>query len=84
MEILNDNCCGCNAAAYSHLCDLPNVTLVYITYHVDVGETPFLVAVDYEWRTVVVSIRGTLSLKVESKSPLCALKASEDIFSPKL
>ena len=33
-------------------------------YHVDVGETPFLVAVDFEWRTVVVSIRGTLSLKV--------------------
>ena len=30
----------------------------------DVGETPFLVAVDFEWRTVVVSIRGTLSLKV--------------------
>ncbi len=39
------------------------VRLIYITYHVDVGETPFMVAVDFERRAVVVSIRGTLSLK---------------------
>jgi sn1-specific diacylglycerol lipase len=64
MEVLDDNCCGCNVAAYRHMCDLPRVTLVYVTYHVDMGETPFLVAVDYEWKTIVVSIRGTLSLKV--------------------
>lgn len=44
--------------------DLPNVHLVYITYHVDVGETPFLVAIDFDKRAIVVSIRGTLSFKV--------------------
>ena len=38
--------------------------MVYITYHVDVGETPFLIALDYEQRSVVICIRGTLSLKV--------------------
>ncbi|CAN7943565.1 unnamed protein product, partial [Ixodes hexagonus] len=37
--------------------------VVYVTYHVDVGETPFFVAVDHEKRTVVVSVRGTLSLQ---------------------
>ena len=62
---MEDNCCGCNLAAYSHmLADIPNVQLVYITYHVDVGETPFLVAIDFEQRAVVITIRGTLSLKV--------------------
>lgn len=41
-----------------------DVAIVYATYHVDVGETPFFVAIDYSRRKVVVSIRGTLSMKV--------------------
>lgn len=38
--------------------------MIYATYHVDVGETPFFVAVDYVKKKVVVSIRGTLSMQV--------------------
>ncbi|XP_037774367.1 diacylglycerol lipase-alpha-like [Penaeus monodon] len=37
--------------------------LVYVTYHVDVGETPFFVALDHRRRAIVISIRGTLSMK---------------------
>ena len=44
--------------------DPGNTKLVYVTYHVDVGETPFLIAVDYAMSAIVVSIRGTLSLTV--------------------
>ena len=62
--VLDDNCCGCNVASYSHMCNMPDCTLLYIDYHVDVGETPFLVAVDYARRAIVVCIRGTLSFKV--------------------
>ena len=46
------------------MCDLPDTHVVYITYHLDVGETPFLVAVDFSERSIIVSIRGTLSLEV--------------------
>ena len=46
--------------------DPGNITLIYVTYHVDVGETPFLIGVDYLMKAVVVSIRGTLSLKVRN------------------
>ena len=62
--VLEDNCCGCNYAAYNKMCDLPDTHVVYITYHLDVGETPFLVAVDFSERSIIVSIRGTLSLEV--------------------
>lgn len=63
--VLEDNCCGCNYAAYSKMLDhLPDTYLVYITYHVDVGETPFLVALDFSQKAVVICIRGTLSLEV--------------------
>lgn len=70
--VIDDNCCGCNLASYSHMCNLPNVQLVYITYHVDVGETPFLIAVDLDQRAIVICIRGTLSFKVSLASD-CSL-----------
>ena len=38
--------------------------LVYVTYHVDVGETPFFIGIDYDMSKIVISIRGTLSMKV--------------------
>lgn len=41
-----------------------DVQVVYATFHVDVGITPFFVAVDYARKKIVVSIRGTLSLQV--------------------
>ena len=62
--VIDDNCCNCNFAAYKKMCNLNDVYVVYITYHVDVGETPFLIAVDYTRKAIVLSIRGTLSLQV--------------------
>ena len=47
------------------MCHLADTYLVYITYHVDVGETPFLVAIDFSEKAIVISIRGTLSLEVK-------------------
>lgn len=41
-----------------------DVSIFYATYHVDVNETPFFVAIDYTRRKIVISIRGTLSMKV--------------------
>ena len=35
-----------------------------MTYHVDVGETPFFIGIDYDMSKIVISIRGTLSMKV--------------------
>lgn len=37
--------------------------MVYGTYHVGIGEPPFFVGLDHEKKTIVVSIRGTLSLQ---------------------
>lgn len=61
--IVEDNCCSCNYAALRRLCREQNMEIVFATYHVEIGETPFFVALDHEKRTVVISIRGTLSLQ---------------------
>ncbi|XP_066255734.1 diacylglycerol lipase-alpha isoform X3 [Euwallacea similis] len=62
-EVVDDNCCRCNYAALQKLTDLGDIEIVYATYHVDVGETPFFVALDYDRKKIVISIRGTLSMK---------------------
>ncbi|XP_076382439.1 inactivation no afterpotential E isoform X3 [Megalopta genalis] len=61
--VVEDNCCQCNYAALRKMVDVAEVEVVYATFHVDVGETPFYVALDYTRKKVVVSIRGTLSMK---------------------
>ncbi|XP_018373299.1 PREDICTED: sn1-specific diacylglycerol lipase alpha isoform X2 [Trachymyrmex cornetzi] len=61
--VIEDNCCRCNYAALSRMLILGEIEVVYATFHVDVGETPFFVALDYTKRKIVISIRGTLSMK---------------------
>lgn len=62
--VVSDNCCHCNYAALRRMVEIGEVEVIYATYHVDVGETPFFVAVDFTRRKIVISIRGTLSMKV--------------------
>lgn len=45
--VVADNCCQCNYAALRRMIDIGEVEVVYATFHVDVGETPFFVALDY-------------------------------------
>ncbi|KAJ8688354.1 hypothetical protein QAD02_024149, partial [Eretmocerus hayati] len=61
--IVEDSCCQCNYAALQRMVEIGEIEVVYATFHVDVGETPFFVALDYTKKKVVVSIRGTLSMK---------------------
>lgn len=62
-EIVDDNCCQCNYAVLKKLTDFGDIDIIYATYHVDIGETPFFVALDYDRKKIVISIRGTLSMK---------------------
>ncbi|XP_012265219.2 diacylglycerol lipase-alpha isoform X1 [Athalia rosae] len=61
--VVDDNCCQCNYAALRRMVEVGEMEVIYATYHVDIGETPFFVALDYTRKKVVVSIRGTLSMK---------------------
>lgn len=63
IDIVEDNCCYCNYAALKRMLNIGEVEIIYTTFHVDVGETPFFVGVDYSKEKIVISIRGTLSMK---------------------
>lgn len=63
LEIVEDNCCNCNYAALKQMISVGDIEVIYTTFHVDVAETPFFVAIDYSKAKIVISIRGTLSMK---------------------
>ena len=66
--VVEDNCCGCNLASVRQILSLENVEIIHASYHVDVGQTPFFVAVDNINKKLIISIRGTLSMKVRQNS----------------
>ncbi|XP_071942299.1 diacylglycerol lipase-alpha-like isoform X3 [Antedon mediterranea] len=59
----DDNCCHCNYAALKKISGLDDANIIYTTFHSAVLETPFFIAIDHEKRSVVISIRGTLSMQ---------------------
>lgn len=62
-KVIEDNCCLCNYAALKQTMVDGDVEVTYATYHNYIGETPFFVAIDYAREKIVISIRGTLSMK---------------------
>ncbi|CAA3006447.1 sn1-specific diacylglycerol lipase alpha-like [Olea europaea subsp. europaea] len=60
--ILGDNCCGCYAASAELRLSQHNYEIIYISYKSSVSVVPFLVAADHSKRTIVVAIRGSMTL----------------------
>ncbi|RDD45324.1 Sn1-specific diacylglycerol lipase beta [Trichoplax sp. H2] len=60
--IIEDNSCHCNQTAVRGLIQQKAYEVLYASYRNKLYETPFLLAVDHSRKSVVVSIRGTLSL----------------------
>lgn len=60
--IMEDNCCGCNVASVERRLRAHNYEIIYVSYKVNVNVVPFLVAADHSKQSVVVAIRGSMSL----------------------
>ncbi|XP_077979551.1 diacylglycerol lipase-beta-like [Glandiceps talaboti] len=58
-----DNCCECNTAALKNATGLRQSDIIYCSFHNKVYEIPFFVAIDHSQLAVVISIRGSLSLR---------------------
>lgn len=62
-DVVSDNICHCHTAAIKNLTKIKDQDLIYVSFHDKYLEIPFYVAVDRRFSSVVVSIRGTLSLQ---------------------
>lgn len=63
--VLEDNCCQCNFSAIQQTLGdfFQNVDIVYTSFVDELYVSPFFVAIDHEKKSVIISIRGTLSLQ---------------------
>ncbi|CAG7837277.1 unnamed protein product [Allacma fusca] len=61
--IEGDNCCYCNTSALKDTIKVQERDLIYASFKNQVYETPFFVSLDHSTKSVVVAIRGTMSLR---------------------
>jgi sn1-specific diacylglycerol lipase len=58
----NDHCVECNTSAILHQTGLDRDEIIHVTYHNKAYEPPYFVAVDKEKQSIIISIRGTMSV----------------------
>lgn len=61
-RIFGDNCFGCNVASAENRLSSHNYEIIYASYKVAINVVPFLVVADHSKQTIVVAIRGSMSL----------------------
>jgi len=62
-NVEGDNRFGFNDASLESFAQLEPEQLVYASFSEGIGKIPFCVVIDDAWKSVVISIRGTLSLE---------------------
>ncbi|KAM7371214.1 hypothetical protein PAMP_010703 [Pampus punctatissimus] len=62
-EIVGGDHLGCNFASILHTTGLQYRDFIYVSFHNQIYEIPFYVALDHKREAVLVAVRGTLSLK---------------------
>lgn len=62
-NVEGDNCCYCNFSALKYTVKVENRDLLYISFRNNVFQTPFFVAIDHSTSSIVIAIRGTMSLR---------------------
>ena len=61
-NVVKDNSCFCYLAGVRELSGLNEMDIMYASFENNLYQTPFLVCLDHEMESVVISIRGTLSM----------------------
>lgn len=61
FEIEGDNCCFLHSGSAQDAIHIENTEIVFCSFHDEVYQTPFLVALDHGQKSIVIAIRGTMS-----------------------
>ncbi|XP_026465455.1 sn1-specific diacylglycerol lipase beta-like [Ctenocephalides felis] len=61
--VTDDNCCLCHLAGVRYMSRLRSEDILYASFRNHVFELPFCVLLDHKTRSVVVAVRGSISLR---------------------
>mmetsp|Transcript_15200 Transcript_15200/g.29639 ORF Transcript_15200/g.29639 Transcript_15200/m.29639 type:complete len:999 (+) Transcript_15200:251-3247(+) len=62
-NVIGDNCCGWKQASVLKSIGVRESDVLYANFNNDLGISPYIILVDRKWKTIVLAIRGTLSLE---------------------
>ncbi|XP_059481731.1 diacylglycerol lipase-beta-like isoform X2 [Neocloeon triangulifer] len=62
-RVVEDNCCLCNVAGMRSLSGVPAHDILYASFRNRLFEVPFLVVADHSTKSIVVVMRGSISLR---------------------
>jgi sn1-specific diacylglycerol lipase len=62
-RVVDDNCCFCNVAGVRTLSGVPSHDILYATFRNRLFEVPFLVIADHSTKSIVIVMRGSISLR---------------------
>eukprot|EP00934_Nitzschia_sp_Nitz4_P008060 Nitzschia sp. Nitz4//scaffold54_size114964//70057//72567//NITZ4_003857-RA/size114964-augustus-gene-0.20-mRNA-1//-1//CDS//3329554369//8050//frame0 len=62
-RIVGDWAWGIHQIAMEELAGIPREDIVFASFKQSVEAVPYLVALDHEWKSIVIAIRGTLSME---------------------
>ncbi|XP_014895467.1 sn1-specific diacylglycerol lipase beta [Poecilia latipinna] len=62
-DIVGGDHLGCHFSSILQTTGLQYRDFIYVSFHNQIYEIPFFVALDHKWEVVLVAVRGTLSLK---------------------
>jgi sn1-specific diacylglycerol lipase len=62
-KVVGDTLCGCNLLAMLREAGLDEDDIAYAQFGASVERTPYCITLDHEWKSVVLTIRGTFSLE---------------------
>lgn len=61
--VTDDNCCLCQLAGVKYMSMLPEDDILFASFNNHVFELPFCVIADHEKQSIVVAVRGSISLR---------------------
>lgn len=62
-RVVEDNCCFCNLAGARSLSGVPPHDILYASFRNRLFEVPFMVVADHDTQSVVLVMRGSISLR---------------------
>ncbi|XP_043272623.1 diacylglycerol lipase-beta-like isoform X2 [Venturia canescens] len=62
-NVLDDNCCLCSMAGVKYLSKLPEENILFASFRNHLCEIPFCVIADHKTSSIVIAIRGSLSVR---------------------
>uniref|UniRef100_A0A8D9AJR1 sn-1-specific diacylglycerol lipase n=1 Tax=Cacopsylla melanoneura TaxID=428564 RepID=A0A8D9AJR1_9HEMI len=70
--IKGDNCCLCNLAGVKYMSQLSSNDILYCSFKNHIFELPFCVMTDHSTKSIVISVRGSISMR-DIFTDLCAV-----------